>query len=199
MKDCASDLTLLSSSAPQSTGASPSSARWLRQPRKTDAAAIHRLIADCPPLDLNSLYTYLLLSEHFSRTCVLAGSGESIDGFISGYIPPGRPKVLFIWQVAVHADARGIGLASQMLDQLLRRTHISAVEYIETTVSPGNLASRAMFASLARNLLAPLNETPLFERRHFGAQGHEDEPLICIGPFRLASPPLEPPQLGEEI
>src|SRR3546814_10843028 len=43
-------------------------ATWARMPHKTDASGIHRLISECPPLDLNSVYTYLLLSEHFSRT-----------------------------------------------------------------------------------------------------------------------------------
>ncbi len=30
-----------------------------------DGAVIHRLVADCPPLDLNTVYAYLLLCEHF--------------------------------------------------------------------------------------------------------------------------------------
>lgn len=201
MTDGTNEVTLSSSSAPNQIGVPPSSARWLREPRKSDAAAIHRLISDCPPLDLNSVYTYLLLSEHFSPTCVVAGTDESMEGFISGYIRPDQPNVLFVWQVAVHADARGTGLAGRMLAELLQRDHLSAVEYIETTVGPENRASRAMFASLARNLLAPLKEKPLFERGHFGAQGHEDEPLLRIGPFqtaRLTSSSLEAQKISPE-
>src|SRR5690606_39264906 len=75
-----------------------------RQPRRTDGAALHRLVSECPPLDVNSLYAYLLLCEHFSATCVVAESaGGLIDGFISAYVPPTRPDVIFVWQVAVHA------------------------------------------------------------------------------------------------
>src|SRR3546814_7464641 len=90
-------------------------------PHKTDASGIHRLISECPPLDLNSVYTYLLLSEHFSRTCIVAGRGDTLDGFVSAYLPPERPGTLFVWQVAVHARARGQGLARFMLTELLQR------------------------------------------------------------------------------
>ena len=79
----------------------------MRPPSRKDGAALHRLISECPPLDLNSLYAYLLLAEHFSDTCVLAESaGGRIDGFISAYVLPDRPDVLFVWQVAVHARTR---------------------------------------------------------------------------------------------
>src|SRR3546814_4423027 len=103
-------------------------------PHKTDASGIHRLISECPPLDLNSVYTYLLLSEHFSRACIVAGRGDTLDGFVSAYLPPERPGTLFVWQVAVHARARGQGLARFMLTELLQRPGLAAIQYIETTV-----------------------------------------------------------------
>lgn len=156
---------------------------WTRVPSKTDAAAIHRLVSECPPLDLNSVYTYLLLSEHFSQTCILAGRGDSLDGFVSGYVPPERPGTLFVWQVAVHERARGHGLARFMLGQLLQRPGLDAIQYIETTVGPDNAASRGLFAGLARQLSAPIHEEPCFQPALFGAESHEDEPLLRIGPF----------------
>lgn len=155
----------------------------MRVPDKADAHAIHHLIAESPPLDLNSVYTYLLLGEHFSRTCVLAQAGDRAQGFVSAYVPPARPDVLFIWQVAVHRRARGKGLGRLMLQELLERANLNTVRYIETTVGPDNLASRRMFTKLARALRAPIRETPLFGRRLFGPQGHDDEPLLRIGPF----------------
>lgn len=161
----------------------PDASVVLRMPRPADGPAIHDLIADCPPLDLNSVYTYLLLSEHFSQTCVAAVTPDGLQGFVSAYVPPARPVVVFVWQMAVHHGARGQGLAALMLKELLSRPGLSAIQYIETTVGPGNIASRGVFASLARNLKAPMRETPLFRQGLFGAQGHEDEPLLRIGPF----------------
>lgn len=162
----------------------------LRLPHKADAAAIHSLIEQCPPLDLNSIYTYLLLSEHFPQTCVIAEGAQGPDGFISAYIPPTKPDVLFIWQVAVHERARGQSLGRRMLLDLLGRLHLAHIRYIETTVGPDNAASRGMFAGLARKLSADVSESALFERHLFGKTGHDDERLIRIGPLRLPPPDI---------
>ena len=107
MIDTAQETPILSSAvAPAACGGT----QQMRPPSRKDGAALHRLISECPPLDLNSLYAYLLLAEHFSDTCVLAESaGGRIDGFISAYVLPDRPDVLFVWQVAVHAAHAAIG------------------------------------------------------------------------------------------
>ncbi len=153
----------------------------LRHPVAEDGPAIHGLIRRCPPLDLNSLYAYLLLCEHFRDTCVVAASSDGIEGFVSAYAPPGRPDTLFVWQVAVDARRRGQGLGLRMLQSLLERPELEQVRYIEATVGPGNQASRAMFAAWARRMGVPLNESPLFEASLFG-DGHEEECLLRLGP-----------------
>lgn len=155
----------------------------LRQPSPGDAQDIHRLISECPPLDLNSLYAYLLLSEHFASTCVIAVLDGEVLGFVSAYVPPGREDVLFVWQVAVHDKARGQGLGRHMLQELLARSGLGKTRYVETTVSPDNQASRRMFEGLAKAVQAPLKVSPFFGRELFGQQAHEEEPLIRIGPF----------------
>ncbi|MGS0756553.1 hypothetical protein ACVBEH_19100 [Roseateles sp. GG27B] len=53
-----------------------------RELQRRDGAALHRLIAACPPLDLNSIYAYLLLCLHHSQTSVVA----EIDGQIVGTV-----------------------------------------------------------------------------------------------------------------
>lgn len=158
----------------------------LRMPDKRDGAQIHRLIEQCPPLDLNSQYAYLLLCEHFAHTCVLARAGDQVLGFISAYMPPARADVLFVWQVAVHPQARGRGLGQRMLETLLRRPHLNHIQFIETTVSPQNQASRGLFAALATALQASIQELPLFDRHLFADHGHDDEPLLRIGPFQAS-------------
>ncbi|SAI57495.1 L-2%2C4-diaminobutyric acid acetyltransferase [Bordetella ansorpii] len=159
----------------------------LRQPRRNDGAAIHRLIGECPPLDVNSLYAYLLLCEHHAATCIVAeSSGGRIDGFISAYSIPERPDVLFVWQVAVHARARGHRLARRMLRELLQRPGLEHVRHLETTVGPDNKASRRTFAGLAREAGAHVAEQPLFDRQAFGGADHDDEMLLKIGPFQQA-------------
>jgi len=152
----------------------------LGQPINSEAAAIHELIKNCPPLDLNSIYAYLLLTQHFSETCVVARGEQGIDGFVSGYVPPNQPDVLFIWQVAVHSRARGQGLGRAMLNHLLQRPKLADIAHIETTIGPDNLASRGMFASLAREHNASLTEHAFFDCHLFGSSGHEEERLIRV-------------------
>ncbi|MGO3742168.1 diaminobutyrate acetyltransferase [Kerstersia sp.] len=162
-------------------------AHVLDTPVAADGAAIHALIAASPPLDLNSVYAYLLLCEHFSATSVVARRGAEIDGFVSAYLPPGREDTIFIWQVAVHERARGAGLAQQMLKHLLARPALKWVRYLETTIGPDNHASRRTFAALGEALGAPCTERPLFDVTLFGGASHEDERLLRFGPFHSPS------------
>jgi L-2,4-diaminobutyric acid acetyltransferase len=133
---------------------------------------------------VNSTYAYLLLAHHFAETCVLALERGRVVGFVSAYLPPRREDTLFVWQVAVHPDARGRGLGQRMLLALLQRKALSRITRIETTVSPRNGASRAMFTSLARALDAQIEEHSLFTPQMFGTEDHEEERLLVIGPIQ---------------
>lgn len=155
----------------------------LRAPTAEDGAAVYDLIAQCPPLDTNSMYCNLLQSSHFSDTSVAAELDEDIVGFISGYVLPKQPDTLFIWQVAVGEKARGQGLASRMLRDILQRPACQQVKFIETTITPDNRASWALFESLANKLSAQLNHSVMFDRQQHFAGQHETEMLVKIGPI----------------
>jgi L-2,4-diaminobutyric acid acetyltransferase len=157
----------------------------LRAPNRSDGPALQGLVAHCPPLDLNSVYLYLLLAEHFSGTCMVADQEGSLLGMVSAYRPPARADVLFVWQVAVHPQARRRQLGLRMLQALMARPHLADVRWVETTVGPGNQASRRLFAKLAAHLGALLDEEPLFGETAFGDAGHDAEPLLRMGPLDL--------------
>jgi L-2,4-diaminobutyric acid acetyltransferase len=161
----------------------PISAR-ITQPEVSHGAQIHRLVAACEPLDLNSRYAYLLLCEHFADTCALARMGDQVVGFVSAYRPPERADTIFVWQVAVDAGNRGKGLAASMLHEILQRPQVRGCRYLETTVSPSNTPSRRLFHGLAHRLNAAVSESPLFTEDAFDEQDHECEMLIRIGPFQ---------------
>lgn len=160
----------------------------LRAPRRTDARAIWRLIQNCPPLDVNSSYAYLLCCEHFSETCVVAEQEGSVVGFVSGYQPPGRQDTLFVWQVAVDECARGLGLGRGMLLDLLCRESCRKVKRLETTVSPENEPSRRMFMGLAKALRTKFSEESYFGEELMGETDHEAENLVTVGPFKDVAP-----------
>ncbi|MGE0486430.1 MAG: diaminobutyrate acetyltransferase [Gammaproteobacteria bacterium] len=152
-------------------------------PRATDAAAVHALIARCPPLDRNSLYCNLLQCTDFAATCALARLDGRVVGFVSGYRPPAQPAVLFIWQVAVDRIARGHGLARRLILDILDRDACASVAWIHTTVTPGNGPSRAMFTRLAAELGTGVTVRPHFDKHvHLAGQADSEE-LFLIGPF----------------
>ena len=148
--------------------------------------AVHRLVERCPPLDPNSIYCNLLQCGHFSRTSVAAEYEGELVGFVSGYLVPSRPSTLFIWQVSVDERMRGSGIASRMLLSILARPANRGVTFIETTVTPGNEASRTLFTRLAEKLSTRLKSSVWLDRQiHFEGQ-HDTEELLRIGPFKTA-------------
>lgn len=157
----------------------------LDSPVVADGAAIWRIARDSKVLDLNSSYSYLLWCRDFARTSVVARDADGeVAGFITGYIRPDRPGTLMVWQVAVDHPHRGKGLAAALLDGLTAQvTTTHAVDSLETTISPDNTASEALFTSYARRHGASVARTVLFDAGLFPDDGHEPEVLYLIEPL----------------
>lgn len=159
----------------------------IRKPAAEDGVAVHRLIAACPPLDTNSLYCNLLQCTHFSDSCAVGELSGEIIGFLSGYMPPDLPDVLFVWQVAVGESARGTGVAGQMLLNILQRPENAGVRYVHTTITEANASSWAFFRKFAKGLDAQCAEELCFDGKAHLAGEHPSEFLLRIGPFDLAA------------
>lgn len=148
-----------------------------------DGRAVHDLIRNSPPLDLNSSYNYFLLCSHFADTCVVVELGDQIVGFLSAYRKPKDMETLFVWQVAVDGAMRGQGMAGRMLEHVLARPVCDGVHFIETTVSPSNRASRRVFERFRERRDAQWREEIFISRDLFGNENHEEEVLFRIGPL----------------
>ena len=177
-------MTLSITSAPQGR---PAAAQFnLRRPRIADGQSVNALVAACPPLDKNSLYLTLLQCTHFAETCVLAERSDTsgtIAGFVSGYLVPNDPTTLFIWQVAIAERARRRGLALLMLNELLRRAVCREVRQVQTTITPSNAGSWALFRALGATLQCAFEQQVMFDRDLHLDGTHESEILVTIGPF----------------
>ena len=148
---------------------------------------VFRLIGSCPPLDTNSSYCNLLQCSHFANTSVAAERDGELMGFISGYAVPERPDTLFVWQVAVSEQARGVGLASRMLTHILARPRYEQFCYLETTITEDNQASWALFKRFAKTQKADFQHATWMDKDlHFAGQ-HDSEVLVRIGPFKSPS------------
>jgi len=124
----------------------------LRSPRTSDGTAVWSFIRDTGNLDLNSAYCYMMLCDYFKETCLIAETDGKIVGFVSAFRPPNKPDTLFVWQVAVAASERGKGLSKALIDELISGVDDGATLIIEATISPSNLASKALFNGLAKRL-----------------------------------------------
>jgi len=155
----------------------------IRKPQIEDGNQIYHLVKKCKPLDINSLYYYLLICTHFDQTSVIAELDNEIVGYISAYINPHHENTLFIWQVAVHHGMRGQGLATKMMMDILEREKVKSVEFLETTVTPSNQASMSLFGKIASELDTNLQKFSFFTSDLFGESNHEEELLLRIGPL----------------
>jgi len=155
-----------------------------RPPVVADGADLWRLARDSGGLDLNSPYYYLLFCARFARSSIVAEQESGrVVGFVTGLLHP-DPGTLFVWQVGVDVSARGRGLASRMLDALLRSEGCRDVRRLGTTVTPSNEASLALFRGLARRWGAEVEDSIFLRSEDFPAEeGHETERLLSIGPL----------------
>jgi len=150
------------------------------RPEIADGIELHRIAAASQVLDVNTRYAYVLWCRDFAATSAVARRGDNVVGFVTGYRRPERPDVLFVWQVAVDAAARGGGVAGRMLDDLIAR--LPDVTAVETTVTDDNAASRALFAAFAARHGAQIERTELFGNDVLGGQ-HAPEILHRISPI----------------
>lgn len=157
----------------------------VRMPDQSDAIPVWRLVGACPPLDLNAPYCYLLLCSHLRETCAVAETQEdgSVVGFLSALTTPAHPESLFVWQIAVAAEVRHRGIAGRLVRAVLDRPATADVRFLEATVGPDNVASRALFRRLADECDAPLQTSPGFDRNCF-PDAHEAEDWLRVGPLR---------------
>lgn len=145
--------------------------------------ALNALVADCPPLDTNSVYCNLLQCSHFSATSMGAFRDGRLLGSLTAYCPPDHPDTLFVWQVAVHPDARGQALGRQLLERVLAQTALHDVRFVETTITADNGASWHLFRRFAETRAAATSEQVMFDRTSHFQDRHDTEYLLRIGPL----------------
>jgi L-2,4-diaminobutyric acid acetyltransferase len=150
------------------------------RPEVADGVSCWRLAEASRVLDVNSRYAYLLWFRDFAATSVVARSGDGVVGFVTGYRRPDEPGTLVVWQVAVDEVVRGRGVAGAMLDTLF--AGVPDVDHLETTITPDNEGSVALFTGFARKRDAGVRRSELFGSDLLG-DGHEPEVLFRIGPI----------------
>ncbi|GGH20801.1 diaminobutyrate acetyltransferase [Cribrihabitans marinus] len=152
----------------------------LRKPDAKDGADIWELVRECKPLDENSMYCNLVQCDHFRDTCVLAELNGKTAGWVSAYVIPDDPETVFVWQVAVSEDARGTGLGSLMLRELVSRDECADVTRMQTTITSNNDASWSLFRRFARSQRTKLDVQPYYTQALHFRDRHETENMVTI-------------------
>ncbi|WP_292505047.1 diaminobutyrate acetyltransferase [Mesorhizobium sp.] len=158
-----------------------------RKPTYNHAADVWALIALCPQLARNSLYCELLLCTHFADTCTVAELAGEVVGWLSAYRLPSEPSTLFVWQIAVHPAVRNTGVGKGLIISAFNRPCCKSVTHIKATVAPTNKASNSLFATLARDLGAPIRQALWFDRDADFKGQYESEYMLTVGPIKLRS------------
>lgn len=149
-----------------------------------DGALLWELARAAGTLDLNSPYAYMMTCRNFADTCAVAEVFGMPAGFVAAHRVPVRPHTLFVWQVGVLPEFRGLGIAKRLLDSLMGQPGCAGVRALEATVTPGNAASKALFASFARARGADLSIAAGFGRDDFPEDSvHDEERLFRIAPI----------------
>ena len=157
-----------------------------REPTSEDGPAIWELIQECKPLDENSMYCNLIQCDHFRDTCVVAELDGKIVGWVSAYLLPDDEEALFVWQVAVSKEARGMGMGGRMLQDLIGRDICKSVTRLQTTITRDNEASWALFRSFADRQGGELEAEAHFTRdTHFQGQQATEHMVTIKMPERL--------------
>ena len=169
---------------------------FFRSATTADGARMWSFVKEHGVLELNSAYCYMLMATHFGQHCMIAESAAEagtdasrrLAGFVLSYRPPQKPEELFVWQIGVHPEMRGRGLAKQMLHQLLTLPANRGVQYITASVATGNEPSRALFRGFARDTNVECEEANFFKQDMFPREQaeHEAEDLFRIGPLDSA-------------
>lgn len=142
-----------------------------------------RIVEESKVLDVNSSYSYLMWSKYFHETSIVAESEDKVVGFVSGFIQPTSLDTLFVWQVAVDLDYRGLGLATKLIEQLLEQLRDDDVNYLEATVTPSNIPSSKLFKGIAEKHDTDCSISECFSEDQFPDPSHESELTYRVGPF----------------
>ncbi|BCJ86706.1 diaminobutyrate acetyltransferase [Effusibacillus dendaii] len=154
-----------------------------RNMTEQDGADVWTIVKETGVLDVNSVYAYLMMGKYFPHTCVVAEYNGKICGFITAFLPPGKPDTIFVWQVGVANTQQGKGIGKSLLRFLMTRDVCRGVRFLETTISPSNRPSESLFRGFARDWKTGCRVTECFPVELFLDGAHEAEMLFRIGPF----------------
>ena len=155
----------------------------IRPCARDEAKEVWALAADDPVLDTNSAYAYVMASDLWGETFLIARDEHGrLAGYVLGVQRPDR-RAVFVWQIAVAEHARRKGLGQRLLAALMSAAAPLGIDRLEATVAPANAASATMFRRFAEAKGVPCRIGDGYPGTAFPEPGSDGERLFEIGPF----------------
>jgi L-2,4-diaminobutyric acid acetyltransferase len=175
-------LVSIDMTAPEKAGgrtADPGSDIEIGAPSVADGVRMWELAVASGVLDAKPRYAYALWCRDFAQTSVVARRDGEVVGYVTGYMRPEAPSTVFVWQVCVSSAAQGAGVGGRMLDAVFAAA--PGADRMETTITPDNESSIALFAAFAKRNGLTVDRSDLFGHDELG-DDHEPEHLYSIRP-----------------
>jgi L-2,4-diaminobutyric acid acetyltransferase len=157
----------------------PGSEIEIGAPSATDGVRMWELAVASGVLDAKPRYAYALWCRDFARTSVVARRDGDVVGYVTGFMRPEAPTTVFVWQVCVSSAAQGAGVGRRMLDAVFAAA--PGADRMETTITPDNDSSIALFAAFGKRNGLTVDRSELFGHDVLG-DDHEPEFLYSIRP-----------------
>jgi L-2,4-diaminobutyric acid acetyltransferase len=130
----------------------------LRQCTSSDVAQIVRFVAECPPLDVHSSFTYWVTFQYWGEMCFVASAGERIIGYVSALGSGHSSDVFYLWQIGVSEDRRSTGLAQRLVAAVTKAGRGRGFREMQVSIAPENESSLRTFTRFATSLGKTLDQ-----------------------------------------
>lgn len=130
----------------------------IRPMKEKDIAQIRELVSFCKPLDLHTAFTYWILSEYFSNTCLVLEDKASIVGYTAGLKSSAKKGIFYLWQIGLMPEYRGKGFFDLLLDKVIGEIKKMGCHFLEFSVLSDNYQSINAFSRYAKNKGLPIKK-----------------------------------------
>lgn len=130
----------------------------IRNCEQADVVQVRQLVAEMPPLDVHSAFTYWTLFTYSRDLCYLAISyPDGIPrGFVSGVISSSDRTIGYLWQLGVHKSERDRSLSRVLVHTFIASARQLGIKRLQLSIDPANIRSRNLFKRMVYRLQVPL-------------------------------------------
>lgn len=110
---------------------------------ENDASLLHELAKKSPPLDVHTVYTYWVICNFFSKSCIIVEDNGIPFAYI---IAIENDDTVFIWQICILEQYRGKRISALLIDFICKYAETKR-KIVSVSIDKENIASNSAFQS----------------------------------------------------